>query len=186
MKTAAAREEFIRNFKHIGKDTTLGDARMLRILVAASRARRGVEVGTARGFGAMNMGIAFERNGGRLDCIESDPEAVKTARENLAKLGLEKTVTVIEGDALKVLPGLAGQVDFAFIDARKPDYLAYFKALEPKLRPGAVIVADNVVQYARETKDLLDFMESSPDWDMVVIRASMEKGDGMAVCYKVR
>ena len=184
MKPAADREAFIRRFRHIGKDTTLEDARFLRILVASSRAKRGVEVGTARGFGAMNMGIAFERSGGRLDCVEIDPEMVRTARENLAKLGLEKTVTVIQGDALEILPGLKGPYDFVFIDAIKEDYLAYFRALEPKLSARAVVVADNVIQYARPMKDFLDFMASSPAWDMVVIRASMAKNDGMAVACK--
>ena len=186
MKSEAAREEFIRSFKHIGNDTTLEDARFLKILVAAAWARRGVEVGTARAFGAMNMGIAFERCGGHLDTVDVDPDRVKTARANLAKLGLEKTVTVIEGDALKVLPDLKGEYDFVFLDAIKKDYLAYFKALEPRLKAGAVLVADNVIQYADEMKDFLNFMRTSPDWDMVIIRASMEKDDGMAVCYKIR
>ena len=128
----------------------------------------------------------FERSGGHLDSVDIDPEMVKAARENLAKLGLEKTVTVIEGDALKVLPDLKGEVDFVFIDALKEDYLKYFKALEPKLKPGAVVAADNAIQSARAMKDFLDYMKSSPDWDMVVIRASMDKNDGMAVCYKIR
>jgi caffeoyl-CoA O-methyltransferase len=180
----AAREAFLRRFRHIGKDTTLGDARFLRILVASSRAKRGVEVGTARGFGAMNMGLAFERHGGRLTCVEVDPEMVKAARANIAKLGLEKTVTVVEGDALQVLPQLRGPFDFVFLDALKPDYLAYFRALEPKLKAGTVLVADNVIQYARPMKDFLDHMKSAPGWDAVIIRASMDKDDGMMVAYK--
>ena len=111
---------------------------------------------------------------------------VKAARENVAKLGLEKTVTVIEGDALKVLPDLKGEYDFVFLDALKEDYFKYFKALEPKMKPGAVVVADNAIQSARAMRDFLDFMAKSPDWDMVVVRASMAKNDGMAVCYKIR
>ena len=186
MKTEKGRETYIRNFKHIGLDSTLDDARLLRIMVAAMKAKRGVEVGSCRGFGAMNMGIAFERNGGRLDTVDIDPDMVKACRANIEKLGLEKTVTCIEGDALKVLPDLKGEVDFVFIDALKEDYLKYFKALEPKMKPGAVVVADNVIQSARAMKDFLDFMKTSPDWDMVVVRASMEKNDGMAVCCKIR
>jgi predicted O-methyltransferase YrrM len=186
MKTEKGREKFIEGFSHIGLDSTRDDARFLRILVASSRAKRGVEVGTCRGFGAVNMGIAFERNGGRLDTVDIDPEMVKTARANVAKLGLEKVVNCIEGDALKVLPDLKGDVDFVFIDALKEDYFKYFKALDPKMKAGAVVVADNVIQYAKAMKDFLDFMKTSPDWDMVIIRASMDKNDGMAVCYKIR
>jgi len=180
------REQFIKDFRHIPLDSTAGDALLLRILAGSMRAQRGVEVGAARGFGAINMGIAFERTGGRLYTIDIDPDMVKACRENLAAVGLEKTVTVVEGDALKVLGELEGEFDFVFLDAVKQDYFRYFKAIEPKLRPGAMVVADNVIQSAGAMKDFLDFMRASPDWEMVVVRASMEKNDGMAVCHKIR
>jgi len=180
------RERFLKDFKHITLDTTAGDAMLLRILAGSMKAQRGVEVGAARGFGAINMGIAFERTGGHLYTIDIDPEMVKACRENVAAVGLEKTVTVVEGDALKVLGGLEGEFDFVFLDAVKRDYLHYFKAIEPKLKPGAMVVADNAIQSAGAMKDFLDFMRASPDWEMVVVRASMEKNDGMAICHKIR
>lgn len=181
-----ARKEFIKNFKRIGLNTAPGDAMMLQILVQTARAKRGIEVGTATGYGAIHMGIAFERTGGRLETVDIDPAMVKTARANLAAVGLEKTVTVIEGDALQVLPRLTGEYDFVFLDAVKQDYLKYFQALQPRLKPGAVIVADNVIQSAKAMKDFLDFIQNSPDYDTVIIRSSLEKNDGMAVSYKIR
>jgi predicted O-methyltransferase YrrM len=117
--TDEPREEFIRNFKRIGLNTAPDDAMILRILAQTSGAKRGVEVGTATGYGAINMGIAFERNGGHLYTIDIDPQMVKVSKENIKKIGLEKTVTVIEGDALKILPTLEGEFDFVFIDALK-------------------------------------------------------------------
>lgn len=184
--TPEAREQFIRDFRRSGLNTTPGDAMMLRILVRAHGSKHGVEVGTATGFGAINMGLAFEANGGQLETVDIDPDMVRTARENLRKVGLETTVKVIEGDALKVLPTLEGRYDFVFIDALKQDYLKYFQALEPKLEPGAVIVADNVIKSAAAMRDFLDLMASSPNYEMVTIRASEEKGDGMAIIYKLR
>jgi caffeoyl-CoA O-methyltransferase len=185
-KSDAFRKDFIRNFKRIGLNTTSGDAMTLQILVQSARAKRGIEVGTATGYGALHMGIAFERTGGHLDTVDIDPNMVKTARANLEAVGLEKTVTVIEGDALKVLPELKGEYDFVFIDAVKQDYLKYLQALQPRLKAGALIVADNVIQSARQMKDFLDFVQSSPDYDTVIIRSSVEKNDGMALIYKVR
>jgi len=182
----AERRQIIKDFHRTGLNTTPGDAMFLRILVEARKAKRGVEVGSATGYGAINMGVGFERNGGHLWTIDIDPGMVKTSRENVAKMGLQDTVTVVEGDALKVLADLEGEYDFVFIDALKQDYFKYFKALEPKMKPGAVVVADNAIRSAGEMKDFLDFMAESPDWEMVVIRAAMEKNDGMAVCYKVR
>lgn len=178
------REAFIQNFKRIGMNTTPGDAKFLRIMIESSGAKRGVEVGSANGFGAIHMGMGFEPTGGHLYTIDIDPAMVRRCRENVKKMGLEKTVTCIEGDALQELPKLEGEFDFIFIDAVKQDYFNYFKAIEPKLVPGAVIVADNVIRSARAMKDFLDFMENDPNYDMVVIQASQEKRDGMAVIYK--
>ncbi len=180
------RERFVKNFQRTSLNTTIGDAMMLRILAESARAKRGIEVGSATGFGAINMGIAFERTGGHLYTLEIDPQMVKACREILKKVGLEKTVTCIEGDALKTLPTLEGEFDFVFIDAVKRDYLKYFKIIEPKLKPGAVIVADNVIRSARAMEDFLRFIQESPKYDTVIIRASMEKKDGMSVSYKIK
>lgn len=180
------RKRFLAHFPWTSANTTAGDAMLLQILVESRAAKRGVEVGTNTGYGAIHMGIAFERTGGHLDTVEINPRMVRSARENLAKTGLDKVVTVIEGDALKVLPTLEGPFDFVFLDALKPDYLKYFQALEAKLLPGAVIVADNVIEYEKQMKDFLDYIQSNPSYDSAVIRASMQKNDGMLVAYKIR
>jgi len=184
--TDVEREQFIKDFHRIGINTTLGDAMMLRILVEGAKCKRGVEVGSATGFGAINMGIGFERSGGHLWTIDIDPQMVKTCRENVAKMGLEKTVTVVEGDALKVLGSLEGEYDFVFLDAVKSDYGKYLKLMLPKMKPGAIVVADNVIRSAGQMKDFLDRVQNSPDWDTVIIQASQEKRDGMSISYKIR
>jgi predicted O-methyltransferase YrrM len=180
------RKAFLEKFQRTSLNTTPGDAMMLRILVESRNAKRGIEVGAASGFGAINMGIGFERTGGHLFSLEIDPQRARETRENLAKVGLEKTVTVVEGDALKNLPALDGRFDFIFIDAAKQQYFQYLKAVEPKLKPGAVVVADNVILSARAMKDFLDYIQTSPNYETVIIRASMEKGDGMSISYKLR
>ena len=159
---------------------------LLRILIEAQGAKRGIEVGVASGFGAVNMGIGFERTGGKLISVEIDPRWAEVARGNLEKVGLEGTCSVITGDALEVLPKLEGEFDFIFIDANKPDYLKYLKAVEGKLKKGAVVVADNVIVSARAVADYLEHVEKNPDYETVTIRSSMEKNDGMAIYLKVR
>lgn len=185
-RTRAERLEFLRNWRHHGLDTTPDDAALLRVLAAAVKAKRGVEVGSFKGFGAINMGMGFEHTGGHLFTHEIDPGIAEECRENLRKVGLEKVVTVVTGDALKTMPALEGEIDFVFIDAKKDDYLKYLKILEPKLKPGALIVADNTIRSARAMKDFLDYIRESPDYDSVTIRASMEKNDGMTVICKLR
>ena len=182
----AEREKVIAGIEKLGISTPPEDALFLRILVQTRNAQRGIEVGSAAGFGAVNMGIGFERTGGHLYTIDISPKMVARCRANVAKAGLSKTVTVIEGDALKVLPKLEGTYDFVFIDAVKRDYFKYFKAVEDKLKPGAVVVGHNAVHSANAMKDFLDYMKKSPDWEMVIVRACMPRRDGMAVCYKIR
>ncbi len=180
------REAFLARFRRIKLNTTPGDAMLLRILIESTRAKRGIEIGTASGFGAMNMGIGFERTRGHLYSLEIDPASARLTRQNLRKVGLEKTVTVMTGDALELIATLKGKFDFVFIDAVKQDYARYLAAVEPKLKRGAVIVADNVIVYAKEMADFLSYIQTSPDYDTVILRASMEKGDGMSVSHKLR
>lgn len=180
------REKVLADVQKLWINSRPKDALLLRILVQARNAQRGIEVGSAVGFGAINMGIGFERTGGHLYTIDIEPEMARKCRENIKKADLQKTVTVIEGDALDVLPKLKGQFDFVFIDAHKEDYLKYFKAVEAKLKPGAVVVGHNAIVYAKAMKDFLDYMKASPDWEIVIVRAGLTEKDGMAVCYKVR
>lgn len=180
------RRQFIKDFNRIGLNTTPGDADFLRILVASAGCKRGIEVGSATGFGAINMGLAFERNRGHLYTLDIDPKMIQATRENVGKMGLEQTVTAIEGDALRTLGELTGEFDFVFIDALKKDYLKYLKLIEPRLKVGAIVVADNVIKSEKQMQDYLSYVQTSPDYDTTIIRASMEKGDGMAISYKLR
>jgi len=180
------RQVMLDAMKKTGIDSPPKDALLLRILIQARNAQRGVEVGTAVGFGAINMGMGFERTGGHLDTIDISAKMVKAARENIKKAGLEKTVTVIQGDALKVLPTLTGEYDFVFLDAVKKDYIKYLQALEPRLKVGAVVVGHNAIRAARSMKEFLDYVRNSPDWEMVIVQTTPERKDGMAVCYKIR
>jgi predicted O-methyltransferase YrrM len=178
------RAEFIENFSRIPWNTTPGDAQFLRILIESSRAKSGLEIGVATGYGAIVMGLGFERNGGYLTSVDPNTEMVAAARANVRKMQLQDVVTVVKGTGLKVIPKLKGPFDFVFIDAVKQEYLGYWRAIEPKLKTRAVIVADNVIHYASEMRDFLDAVQGDAKYQTVIIRASEEKGDGMAVIYK--
>ena len=178
------RNDFIKHFHRIGMNTTPGDAQFLRILIESSKAKNGLEIGVATGYGAVVMGLGFERNKGHLTSIDIDAGMVAAARANIRKMRLDETVTVAKGAALKVIPKLDGPFDFVFIDALKQEYLGYLRAVEAKLTPRAIIVADNVIRFAEEMRDFLDAMRSDPKYQSVIIRASEEKDDGMMVIYK--
>ena len=178
------RSDFIKNFARIPWNSTPGDAQFLRILIESSQAQSGLEIGVATGYGAIVMGLGFEHNGGHLTGIEPDAEMLTTAQANIRTMQLQEVVTVVEGAALNVIPRLEGPFDFVFIDAIKEEYLQYFRAVEPKLKARAVVVADNVIQRADAMRDFLDAVPSDSKYQSVIVQASNEKDDGMMVIYK--
>jgi predicted O-methyltransferase YrrM len=123
--------------------------RLLQLLVGLTPARRALELGTLGGYSAawIARGLAPE---GKLTTVELDPRHADFAEGQLARLGLAPQVELRRGAALEVLQQLAkewgpGTVDFAFVDAVKREYPAYFEALHPLLAPGALLVVDNVL-----------------------------------------
>jgi caffeoyl-CoA O-methyltransferase len=135
--------------------------RVLRRLLADRKPKRAIEVGSLFGYSAILIGGALGR-GGRLDCIEQNAYLAKFVEMNAAHAGLGRRVRVIVGDALKVLPGLAGPIDFMLIDAKKEDYLRYLRAVERRLAPGAVVVADNTGIFRDDVKDYLAHVRRPP------------------------
>lgn len=127
-----------------------------RVLAAlAAGRRRIVEVGTAYGYSTLWMAIGQPADG-TIVTIDPDRERTDLARGWWRQAGIaDKRITVVNAKALEAFaagePALVGPFDLAFIDALKPEYQAYFDALVPRLAPGALVVADNVLWSGRVT-----------------------------------
>jgi caffeoyl-CoA O-methyltransferase len=121
--------------------------RLLGILVRATRARRVLEVGTLGGYSAIWMARALPADG-RVITLEVDAHHAEVARANLARAGVAERVEVRVGHALDLLPAMETDVpfDLAFIDADKVSYPAYLDWALRLVRPGGLIVADNVLR----------------------------------------
>lgn len=116
----------------------------LNTLIRATRATRVLEIGGSMGYSTLFQAEAVEANGGQLTTLEAYPAKAEILRARVAQAGLERTVRVIEGDALKVIPELEGPFDFVLVDAWKADYPKYFELVLPKLVVGGLILADNI------------------------------------------
>jgi caffeoyl-CoA O-methyltransferase len=124
-----------------------------RVLAAlAAGRRRIVEVGTAFGYSTLWLALGQPADG---TVVTIDPDRSRTdrARAWWREAGIDDHVTVVNAKALEAFaagePALAGPFDLAFIDALKPEYAAYLDALVPRLAPGALVVADNVLWSGR-------------------------------------
>jgi len=138
--------------------------RVLRRLLDRHRPTRAIELGSLLGYSAILIAGSMPPRG-RLTCIEANPFLAYLVRANAAEAGLARRIRVISGDALRMIPLLPGRFDFAFIDAEKSDYLDYLRQLEPKLVPGAVIVADNTGIARREVAPYLEYVRAGDRYD---------------------
>ena len=100
----------------------------LRMLLYMRRPGRILEVGTAIGFSALFMS-EYAGPEARITTIEKYEKRIPTARENFRRAGKEKEITLLEGDAMDILPTLAGPFDFIFMDAAKGQYIHFLPYL---------------------------------------------------------
>ncbi len=104
-----------------------------------------LEIGTFTGYGAICLARGLAPNG-RLHTIEANRELEYIIRKYIGKAGLEDKIQLHLGNALEIIPNIPpGAFDLVFIDAGKQDYATYFDLVIDRMRPGGLILADNVL-----------------------------------------
>ena len=159
------------------------DGRFLRLLVATRGAKSILEIGAASGYSGIWLGLGARESGGRVVAIEYDPARAKEAAANVKRAGLDDVVRVVHGDAFKEIPKLQGTFDFVFLDAWKPDYKKFFDMVFPRLTPGGLFTAHNVVNKKSDMEPFLAAIHNNPALFTTVVSPS---GEGMSVSYKIK
>ncbi|MBI4608513.1 MAG: class I SAM-dependent methyltransferase [Candidatus Rokubacteria bacterium] len=142
--------------------------RFVARLIARERPTRALEIGSLIGYSTILIAASLPP-GGRLVSIEVSPYLARITERNVEAAGLgprrqrrgEGRVRVIAGDARRVIPLLRQRFDFVLIDAAKQEYLDYLRALEPRLKRGALVIADNTKIYRRELRRYLSRARTS-------------------------
>ena len=124
------------------------EGRFLKMLAQLIGAKRILEIGTFGGYASLSMAEALPDDGELITC-DVDPIAIAFAKRFFAKSEHGKKITLMEGPALESLKTLSGPLDMAFIDADKENYWNYYEAILPMIRPGGLIVVDNVLWSGR-------------------------------------
>jgi predicted O-methyltransferase YrrM len=133
--------------------------KLLYALVRASRPSTVVEFGTSFGISTIYLAAAVRDNGaGRVVSTELSAAKVAQARANVAEANLTDQVTILAGDALETLATLDGPVEFVLLDGWKYLYLPVLRLLEPRLTPGALVLADDSVSMAAQMADYLGYV----------------------------
>ena len=168
----------------------------MKFLLAASQPMQILEVGAAIGFSALLMST-YAPEGCHITTIENYEKRIPIARENIARAGKEKEITLLEGDAQEILPTLNESYDLIFMDAAKGQYLAFLPEVLRLLKPGGLLVSDNVLQDGdiiesrnavtrrnrtihSRMRDYLYELKHHPE----LTTAILPVGDGVAVCTK--
>ncbi len=126
----------------VGRDTGM----LLNLLVRLGGCRRILEVGTSVGYSTVWLAEAARETGGRVTTLDNVGGKHEQARANLAEAGLAGLVDLVAGDALQSAERLPGPWDYVLLDFNRGLYRPCLERLLPKLSPGAVIVADNMLR----------------------------------------
>ena len=118
----------------------------LTLIAALMGARQAIELGTFTGYSAICLARGLAA-GGRLLACDVSAESSAVARRYWERAGLAARIELRLGPALDTLRALPREplFDLAFVDADKLGYLSYYEELLPRLRPGGLLVADNVL-----------------------------------------
>jgi predicted O-methyltransferase YrrM len=157
------------------------EGRFLKMLVRLTGARRILEIGMFTGYSALMMAEGLPEDGKIITC-DVDPKAEAIARRYFAESPNGHKIDVRMGPALETIKTLGGPLDMVFIDADKGNYSNYYQAVFPLVRPGGLIVADNVLWSGRVLHP------ESPDDHAIVAFDKLVQSDSRVenVCLTVR
>lgn len=165
------------------------EGRFLKMLVRLTGARRILEIGMFTGYSALMMAEGLPLDGHIITC-DVNPKAEAIARKYFAESPDSQKIEVRMGPALDTIAGLQGPIDMVFIDADKTNYSNYFDAVMPLLRPGGLIVADNVLWSGKVlnpdddmTQAIVDF-DNKVQADPRVENVCLTVRDGMMLAWK--
>ncbi|MEP6795704.1 MAG: O-methyltransferase [Saprospiraceae bacterium] len=119
--------------------------KMLTLMTSLIDAKNVLEIGTFTGFGTICLARGVNPSDGKVVTIDVNPEFSFLVKKHLALAGLEDRVETLIGDALKIIPERKVIWDLVYIDANKQEYIEYFNAVIERVRPGGLILTDNVL-----------------------------------------
>lgn len=128
----------------------------LMTLVLANRARTIVEIGTSGGYSTLWLASGAGRTGGRVVTFEVDPAKVELARQSFEAAGVTDRVEQRAMDGAEGLASFAGAADLVFVDCEKDDYLRMLGPAIEALRPGGLLVADNLTSHEADLAGFRD------------------------------
>lgn len=146
-------------------------AEFLYSLIRTQNSRNVLEIGTSNGYSGIWLGKAVKATGGHLTTIEFYDKRLDIAKENFKLCGIDDVITTLQGSALMHLEYLPEdfEIDFAFVDANKSEYIKYFQFIDKHMKKGGIIACDNVLSHEAKCKPFIDAINAHSDYENVVL-----------------
>jgi len=136
--------------------------KFLHQMILVHRPQLIVEIGLSQGYSALWMGMAAETYGAKIISYEVEEWRYRQANINIARAELDDTIsTRLVSPDNTIYPG---EIDFAFIDAEKSDYLSHFQNIHPHMKENGIILADNTLSHEKELTDYVQTLRSHPTY----------------------
>ena len=154
--------------------------RFLALLAAGAPEGRVLEIGTSAGYSSLWLGLACRARGVRLTTFEVLPEKAELARETFTMTGMEAVIELVHGDARDHLPKME-RIGFCFLDAEKESYPECYGLVVPKLVPGGLFLADNLISHTDFLQPFREQVGADPRVDSLVVPV----GKGLLLARRV-
>jgi len=158
--------------------------RFLNMLIKLRRPKTILEIGTANGYSTAWMAEAARLVNAVITGIDFSLPTSAQFRDNMNELGFDDIVSLVEGDALEVIPRLKvpATFDFVFVDGQKRQYWDFWLSIESRLSSNAIVVFDDMMAFSEKTHELQKNIEGLVDIDHVLI--PVDKDDGCLLVFK--
>lgn len=184
-KTLLELEKTRKEFWNVDRDT----ANFLNMLIKIHNSKNALEIGTSNGYSAIWLADALKHTGGKLTTIEFWDKRQSVAIENFKACGVSNIIQPVLGSALVILDEMGGEIkqgtrepfDFIFIDANKLEYIEYFHKIDPLLKQGGIIAADNTISHAKKVEPYLNALLEHPRYQNQMLYFEA----GLFVSYKL-
>lgn len=163
----------------------------IKLVINQLNAKNIIEIGTNVGYSSIFMSKVMKE--GKVVTLERSERFYKEALKNISDFGLENNIQVYFGDAVDILDEVEGNFDMAFIDAAKSYYRIFFDKCLKKMKPGGIILSDNVLYQGmiasdelvvRRKKTLVRNLRNYLEYishDKRFVTSVLPLGDGLAV-----
>ena len=156
----------------------------LNMMIQIKKPKTILEIGCANGYSTIWMAEAVKKTGGRLHTIDHSAPTFEEAKKNLKEAGLSQVVEFHFGSAVEVISRTDEKLyfDFVFVDGEKASYLDFWKAIEPRLASGAVVVFDDMMAFPDKTKIFSEYIQKVKGISQLLI--PIDGDDGILLVTK--